>query len=505
MSATPPPPSSSSHTTGDEKHDSEKGHGNVVYESSLSNVSVDSVVDFDGVDDPTDPLNWSPMYKWSLVTLISFLSLIVNLSILMCAPATSSILQEFRSTNQLHATILVSIWELGEVVGPFLIGPLTEIYGRLPIYHGFNVMFILFAVGAANSSNIQTLIAMRFFLGLSVASSVINPCIVGDMFRKEERGKALGFMGMIPFIAPVLGPTIGGLISSAKGWRWTFWMIVIIASPLQFLFFILYRESYRVRILQRKAAQLRKQTGNDSYKSKYESKKPPSVILREAIFRPMELLIRSRVVLLVGISSALNMSLVYVVITSLSNIYDDIYHIRKDLLGLTFVGLGLGMIIGVQASGQFLDRYLKRKIAAGTAKAEHRIPPMILGSVLVPLGLVVFGWTVHVKAHWVVPIVLSILVGFGFVANCISAWSYLVEAFSIYAASATAGNIIVRNAASAALPLAGPALINKMGIGWAYTVLSIIGALAIPASLYLWFRGEHMRKSDPMIKNIVED
>lgn len=64
-----------SHVDVDEKHDSEKGHH--VYESSLSNVSVDSVVDFDGADDPTDPLNWSPTYKWSLVTLISFLSLIV--------------------------------------------------------------------------------------------------------------------------------------------------------------------------------------------------------------------------------------------------------------------------------------------------------------------------------------------------------------------------------------------------------------------------------------------
>lgn len=63
---------------GSEKHppDSEKGTVNV-YENSLSNASVDSVVDFDGVDDPTDPFNWSPTYKWSLVTLISLLSLIV--------------------------------------------------------------------------------------------------------------------------------------------------------------------------------------------------------------------------------------------------------------------------------------------------------------------------------------------------------------------------------------------------------------------------------------------
>lgn len=53
----------------------------------------------------------------------------------MCAPATSHILAEFHSTNKLDSTIMVSIWELGEVVGPFLVAPLCEIYGRLPVFH----------------------------------------------------------------------------------------------------------------------------------------------------------------------------------------------------------------------------------------------------------------------------------------------------------------------------------------------------------------------------------
>ncbi|KAF2800436.1 fluconazole resistance protein 1 [Melanomma pulvis-pyrius CBS 109.77] len=466
------------------------------FESSVSSFSVESVVDFEGPDDPADPYNWSPLYKWTLVILISFLSLVVNLAILMCAPATSQILKELHSTNKLHATILVSIWELGEVVGPFLLAPLSEIYGRLPVFHSFNIMFILFAVGAALSKNMETLIAMRFFLGLSVASTILNPCIVGDMFREEERGRALGIMGMIPFIAPVLGPTVGGLISQAKGWRWTFWLIVIIASPLQLLFSIIYRESYRVRILERKAESMRKRTGNSSLRSRYEVEKRPILIIKDAVFRPILLLIRSRAVLLVGLCSALNMSLVYVVITSLGTIYDERYHIRKDLLGLTYLGLGFGMIIGVQLCGQFLDRYLQRKIKSGNGKPEHRLPPMVLGSVLVPLGLLAFGWAVQEKAHWIIPIVFSSFVGFGFVANSIAAWSYLVDAFGIYSASATAGNIVLRNAASAALPLAGPALSVKLGYGWAYTVLALIGLLAVPISLVLWRLGERIRIKD---------
>lgn len=154
---------------------------------------------------------------------------------------------------------------------------------------------------------------------------------------------------------------------------------------------------------------------------------------------------------------------------------------------------GFGMIVGVQLCGQFLDRYLSRKMKNGGAKPEHRLPPMILGSILVPLGLLAFGWSVQARNHWIIPILFSTLIGFGFVANAISAWSYLVDAFGIYSASATAGNMVLRNAASAALPLAGPALSGKLGIGWGYTVLALIGAIAVPISMLLSRQGEKLR------------
>jgi hypothetical protein len=119
-----------------------------------------------------------------------------NLAILLCSPATPSILEEFHSTDRLQSTLLVSIWELGEVVGPLVVAPLCELYGRLPVYHVSNVLFIIFNVIAALSKNMEMLIAMRFWLGMSVASTVINPCIVGDMFPEKNRGNALSIMGV---------------------------------------------------------------------------------------------------------------------------------------------------------------------------------------------------------------------------------------------------------------------------------------------------------------------
>lgn len=185
------------------------------------------------------------------------------------------------------------------------------------------------------------LIAMRFLLGMSVASTVVNPCIVGDMFREEQRGKALSVMGIIPFIAPVVGPSIGGAISEALGWRWTFWLIAIVAGPLQVLLFVTFRETYRVRILEVKAAKLRKKTGNLRPRSKYEKDGENKRLPVKTMLRPSKLLIHSPVVLLVGMVGGIGMSLVYVIITSLPDVYEQVYGFSKSVVGLTYWGLGM--------------------------------------------------------------------------------------------------------------------------------------------------------------------
>jgi MFS family permease len=189
------------------------------------------------------------------------------------------------------ATLLVSIWELGEVLGLLVVAPLSETWGRLPVYHTANVLFVVFSIIAARSTSMGMLIAMRFLLGVSVASTVVNPCIVGDMFREEERGKALSGMGMIPFIAPVVGRSIGGVVSEALGWRWTFWLITIIAGPLQIMLFATFRETYCVRILDIKTAELRKKTGTMCLRSKYAKSEGVTQVPIKTMLRPLGLLI----------------------------------------------------------------------------------------------------------------------------------------------------------------------------------------------------------------------
>jgi MFS family permease len=206
------------------------------------------------------------------------------------------------------------------------------------------------------------------------------------------------------------------------------------------------------------------------------------------------------------------MSLVYVIITSLPDIYGEQYEFPQRTIGLTYWGLGMyqmlsackahlltktgiGMIYSTLTVGHFLDWYLLYNIRLGKSRSESRLPPMILGSILVPLGILSFGWTVQYHVHWIVPIICSSLVGFGYVSMAISAWTYLVDAFGIYAASATAGTVLLRNAGAAGLPLAGPSLVRRLDWGWGFTVLALVSFLMVPISVSLMYTGERIRTS----------
>lgn len=150
-------------------------------------------------------------------------------------------------------------------------------------------------------------------------------------------------------------------------------------------------------------------------------------------------------------------------------------------------------MLSVIFCGLFLDSHLKRKSTSGLFQPEYRLPPMVLGTILVPLGLITFGWTAQTHIHWTVPILSTAVVGFGFVAVSLASCSYLVDTFGIHAASATAATTVLRNVSAAVLPLAGPALYGKLGLGRGNTVLGGVALVSVPVPMLLMKHGERMR------------
>lgn len=128
-------------------------------------------------------------------------------------------------------TFVVSVFVLGFAFGPLIIAPLSEIYGRTPIYHVCNVLFVAFSTGCALSTNIDMLVAFRFLSGFAgVAAVTCGAGSIADMLPAEKRGRAMSIWSMGPLLGPTIGPVVAGFVIEALGWRWAFWIVVIAVS-----------------------------------------------------------------------------------------------------------------------------------------------------------------------------------------------------------------------------------------------------------------------------------
>lgn len=146
------------------------------------------------------------------------------------------------------------------------------------------------------------------------------------------------------------------------------------------------RESYHPSLLHRKTVRLRKETGNPHLKSKLDSGMAPSALFKLAIVRPTKMLIFSPIVLILSTFVAIVYGYLYLLFTTISEVYETKYGFTQGTVGLTYIGIGLGGFAGVIIFGLASDRIVKKKSASGEMKPEYRLPPMIPGCFTVPAG-----------------------------------------------------------------------------------------------------------------------
>lgn len=153
----------------------------------------------------------------------------------MLAPGVPLILADFGSTNSKLATFVVSIFVLGFAFGPLVVAPLSELYGRSPVYHVSNVLFTIFTAACGLSTNMGMLIAFRFLAGFAGVTVVTcGSGTIADLMPPEKRGAAMAIWSVGPLLGPVIGPVCAGFLVEAKGWEWVFWIITIFVShPLE--------------------------------------------------------------------------------------------------------------------------------------------------------------------------------------------------------------------------------------------------------------------------------
>lgn len=144
------------------------------------------------------------------------------------------------------ASIGLSLFVLGLSFGPMLLSPLSEFYGRRPIYLGAWLMFTIWLIPSAVARNIQTMLIARFFDGFSGSAFLaVAGGTVGDLFNKKQLQAPMLMYSLAPFIGPAIGPLMGSFINYYVNWRWTYYIMIIWSGVL--LLFIIFQvpETYR--------------------------------------------------------------------------------------------------------------------------------------------------------------------------------------------------------------------------------------------------------------------
>lgn len=412
----------------------------------------------------------------------------------MFAPSIAQVLAEFHSRNADLGTLTVSGYLLGYAFGPLGIAPLSEMYGRLIVYHISTLGFILFNLACAKSTSFAMLIACRILCGIAGSTPLtLGPGSIADMFRQEERGKIMAIWTLPIMLGPTLGPIAGGYLARPLGWRWDFYLLMIITGLVYVLSLILQRETHGPTILERRAKRLRKSTGNPNLESVLKSSNTTKELFLLSITRPTKILIGSPLMIIFSVIAAIVYGTVYLLFTTMPQVFESQYRISPSNVGLIYLAMGLGQILGVVSFGLVSDRILKAMAKGGEMKPEYRLPPLLVGLTLLSIGLFWYGWSAQYAGAWIVPLLGQVLSGAGVMMSFMPITTYIVDAFTPYAASATAANTVLRSLGGALLPLAGPKMYDALGQGWGNTLLGLITLACVPLSWFIFRFGERIR------------
>ncbi|KAK9442372.1 cycloheximide resistance protein [Metarhizium brunneum] len=439
--------------------------------------------------DAENPINWSATKKWTNILTISATSFLVPLVSSVVAPAAELISTDFHTSSTSFPTFVLSIFVLGFAFGPLLLAPLSELYGRVIVYHATNVLFVVFTVLCALSQNEAALLSFRFLSGFAgVATISIGPASIADMMPREKRGRAVSLWAVGTVVGPMIGPVIGGYVAEVLGWRWIFWIISITAGLVTIIALAVLRETYPPVLLERKASRLRKDTGNPNYRSKLTPDLSLQALVIRSILRPCKMLILCPIVTACCVYVCVLYSIMYIFFSTFSIIFKEAYGFSTFASGLVFIACGLGTLSGLVYLGYFSDKTIKKR--AGTGRRitpEDRLPFLVTipGGLSFSLGIFLYGWGVEKHLHWMIPQVGTAMTGFGYILIFTAIQTYLLDAFEHHAASVNGANAALRGLAGALIPLSGLNMYKALGWGWGNSLLAFV-ALALTPLLWVF-------------------
>ncbi|KAJ7457887.1 MFS general substrate transporter [Mycena latifolia] len=447
--------------------------------------------------------------KWLIVSLISFGGLFSPLSANIYFPAIPTLAAAFNKSIEL-INLTVTLNMVFQGISPMFWGTLSDAYGRR---HMFVLCLLLLAASCVGLALTPTrdywlLLFLRCFQSAGSASTVaIGAGVIGDISTRAERGGFFGVYSIGPMFGPAIGPVLGGVLADKLGWRAIFWFLCIASAICMICLALFLPETLRTIV------------GNGSIPPPtiYRPLVPligrgvpkAPVIARPAAARktfqnPLLLLLHVDIALLLLINAVVY-SVFYGVTASISTVFHTAYpQLNETELGLCFLAVGGGAVIGSLFCGKVLDwdyQRVRRSMPTTLDQADEKagrtddafpiekarlrlIPALLAVFVATCIG---YGWCIDRRTQIAGPLILLVCIGLVVIAMMNAIQTLMLDLMPTHGSAITACNNLVRCGLGAALVSAIQPLLDALGTGYAYLLLGGISALMGPV-VYLLVR-----------------
>ncbi|KAK0619361.1 major facilitator superfamily domain-containing protein [Immersiella caudata] len=410
-------------------------------------------------------------------------------------------------TSGPQSVLAASVYLLGFMTGPLIFAPLSESHGRKPVLLTGFILFILSLIGSAVAPSWEAFLIFRFLTGTFGAPPVsVVGGVIADVFEDEgERGMVMILWSGATVVGPLSGPVIAGFVGSegGLGWRWTFWIAVIVAG-LSLITVVSLPETLADRLLRDKAARLNKEAGREVFIAPADLNRGSFwAFMKMTLSRPIRLVCSEMLLALTCVYLAFVYAIFYMLVKIFPFIFQEIYGFSAGMSGVAFGVNGLGTFIGTGVALWYATFAPSVTAKHPNKKAEYlRLPMACVGGPPFVISLLWLGWSSSSQIHWSVPLMAMLPYGSAYLLIFVAMINYVADAYVIYSASALAAASMTRSIAGALIPLATDKMLESLGIAWSCTVLAIVSAgLGVVPFLFIAY-GEKIRAASRFSNSI---
>lgn len=472
-----------------------------------------TVLDWDGLDDPQNPYNWSKKRKWIVTGAALVGTFIVPLNGTSITVAANEINKEFNvhdHSNFSNSYWPVTSWSVGGALFIIAFLPLLEDIGVRVGYIVTYAFFLLMIIPQALAQNFATLVVTRFFSGGCVAllANTISSVIPDIWSDDKARSVPIGLYIMLYLTGSTLGPPMfAGVMQHIGNWRWIFYIQLIIYGAFFPFFILTIKETRGTVILKRRAKRMRKSTGAAVYTQGELDAAPLGIRLLKSMTRPAYLLCTEPVLFASTSWSAFSFGTVFLFTQSVEQVFIELYGWKEYstgyVQGAVVIGELLGWLATLYSSHLYLKSAARNTEAPGQRIPEARLYVSVFASFLgIVGGMFVYAWTSYPWLPWIAPAIGLAMVGFGIQVVVSAVADYITDAYaaSDYAGSAISACAAGENIVAAFLPLAAESMYTNLGLHWASSLLGFLALLLSFAPVVFIWKGRELRARSPFMQ-----